>query len=234
MIYLRGIVLAFLLAAQSAMSGPSSPSALAYNPVLSAPTYGGQCSDGPSSSASMSCAINAAAGDTLVVIMYQYAAISSVTDSLGASPVLISSQGTNGPSAYYSANVAAGTHTITTTFSSAASYPAMQVIDVHGAAASSPIDTYSYTYISTSTTAIASASVTTTLQNELLIGSEMAAAGGADVITPSGSPLFTNVSGAFQDQTSAYYSTSSVGTYIYQATSNSAYAWWVWLIAVKP
>ena len=211
------------------MSGPSSPSALAYDGIAPAlPTITSNCVNTPTAStATTSCVVTSNAGDTIVLfIQPQGVTISSVTDSAGATSVEIG-VGPVGISAWYFANVAAGSHTITLNLAAAAGYPVLQMVSISGAALTSPID--GFTSGSGTTTSWDSGSLTTVGPSEMLIGFVL---GGSDTYTLT-APVFTALpeggwTGVFQ----GYLAAPTAGTYAFTGTmTNGATSL---LLAVKP
>ena len=197
-----------------------------------AATAGPHCTYGAASSSSLTCGVTTTATDAIVVwIGIGTATVSSVTDSLGASAVLIGNPAT-GVYAYYFANVASGSHTITAALSASNAYPVMTVQDVVNAATSSPVDAHVYN-AQVSTTAVTSGALTTTMGGDLLIAN-VTEGGGAESWTP-GSPafaIFTNAN--YNSQANGTYSTSAAGTYTFNVASTVAYAWGTWMVAIKP
>jgi hypothetical protein len=191
---------------------------------------------GGGTASSMSCALTATAGDTIVVFPNTPAQTpTSVVDSAGATSVLIYSPSTS-HFAYYFQNVTAGSHTITVNMASAVTngFPTLQVFDVKGAPTTgSPIDAFSYFPTGVSTTAVVSAPVTTTFTNDLLIGETQACIGGGAEAFTAGSPAFTLSAGSWADQNGGTFLAATPNTYTFRETAGTPWGWCTWLIAVK-
>jgi hypothetical protein len=201
--------------------------------IQSTTSAGSNCHYGVPTASSLTCYVAATVTDAIIVVVYPgTSTITSLTDSYGASPVLVAT-GTY-TSVYYFANVAAGSHGITAALSGAVAnaYPMIQAFDVAGAATSSPVDAYSYKSQTTATTAITSGSLTTTVAGDMLIGSTQG--GGAGGTYSAGSPAFTLVAGSYASQEGGYYPATTVGSYAFTANSNVSLPWSTWIIAVKP
>ncbi len=192
--------------------------------VASAGTH---CISGNNSASSMSCTLSVSATDTLVVIVS--GTVSSVVDSGGSTPVLIATEPT--ASAYYFANVSAGSHTITVTLTTVQSYISMLAVDVVGAAISSPLDTYVYNVQTTSTNSVTSGSLTTSTAGDLLVG--MMAGNGAGGTWSAGSPAFSLFPIFYTDEVGGTYAAGTPGSYTFNATSSVALGWDTWLVAIK-
>lgn len=200
----------------------------------SSATAGTHCSYGAATSSSLSCSLTTTVTDAIVVWIAQPVpeSIVSVTDSLGATAVLINSPSA-GNYAYYFANVAAGSHTITTTLSAAASngYPSMAVVDVVNAAASSPVDAYRFN-TQTSVTAVTSGPLTTTVDGDLLIANTTQ--GSAVETWTVGSlnfGLFTNAT--YTSQVNGTFTAGQGGSYTFNVTASAANNWSTWMVAIK-
>jgi len=195
-------------------------------------TAGPHCTYGAASSSSLACGVITTATDAVVVwIGIETATVSSVTDSLGASAVLIGSPAT-GVYAYYFANVTSGSHTITATLSASSAYPVMTVVDVVNAATTSPVDSHVYN-AQASTTAVTSGALTTTMAGDLLIAN-VTEGGGAETWT-AGSPafaIFTNAT--YNSQANGTYAAGAAGSYTFNVASSAAYTWGTWIVAIKP
>jgi hypothetical protein len=204
-------------------------------PITATPIAGTHCSYGIATGSSLPCTLTTTSHDALIVFVDSLltATITSVTDSLGATAVLVGGSASNGY-AYYFANVASGSHLITVTLNTAVSnaYPQMQVVDVINAAQSSPIDTYAYNVQSTSTTAVTSGPLTTTGAGEMLIGHALG--GGAGGTYTAGSPVFTLFTGGFADSLSGTLLSGAAGAYTFNATSSVSLPWVTSLFAIKP
>lgn len=192
--------------------------------VASAGTH---CISGNNSASSMSCTLSVSATDTLVVIVF--GTVSSVVDSGGSTPVLIATESET--SAYYFANVSAGSHTITVTLTTVQSYISMQVVDVVGAATSSPLDTYVYNVQTTSTKSVTSGSLTTSTAGDLLVG--MMAGNGVGGTWSAGGPAFSLFPIFYTDEVGGTYVAGVPGSYSFNATSSVALGWNTWLVAIK-
>ena len=201
------------------------------------PSVGTNCYFFEQSVSTMSCAVIAEAGDLIVAYADDLSypttgTVESITDSGGATDVPIFSLTNNpGSVAYYFADVSAGSHTITATLSKVVSYPLLQVIDIHGAALSSPIDTYVTNAQTTDTTAISSGPLTTTGANELLLGHVMGEGEGGTV---AAAPSFSLIEVGGTTDYSAYYVASAIDSYTFNATSENSIPWSTSLIAIKP
>jgi hypothetical protein len=201
--------------------------------VASGAGAGPHCTNGSSSTTSLSCSVSSTSADALYVWVNTNASatVTSVTDSLGATAVLITNPAA-GQYAYYFANVGAGTHTVTVNFSASASYPTITVVDVVNAATSSPVDVYTYNSQG-STTAVTGGPVTTTQAGDLLISSSTSG-GGVETWTP-GTPafsLFTNAT--YNGQINGTWQAGSPGSYAFNATATTAYGWGTITVAIKP
>jgi beta-glucanase (GH16 family) len=201
------------------------------------PSVGTICYFFEQSVSTMSCAVTAEAGDLIVAYADDLSypttgTVESITDSGGATDVPIFSLTNNpGSVAYYFADVSAGSHTITATLSKVVSYPLLQVIDIHRAALSSPIDTYVTNAQTTDTTAISSGPLTTTGANELLLGHVMGEGEGGTV---AAAPSFSLIKAGGTTDYSAYYVASAIDSYTFNATSENSIQWSTSLIAIKP
>lgn len=188
---------------------------------------GPHCTSGSPSASMLSCTITTTASDA-IVLLTTATGITSVTDSLGATGVLIENPSI---SAYYFANVAAGSHVITVNMTSQ-SYPQMTAIDIVGAAVTSPVDAYISNTQSTSTTAVTSGPITTTISGDMLVGfSNGEGAGGS--WTP-GSPAFSLIVGYYSSAVSGTLVAGSPGSYTFNATSSVSLPWNTLLVAIKP
>jgi len=102
------------------------------------------------------------------------ATVQSVTDSLGNSYVLAAGpvKGTSlTQSIYYAKNILGGTNTVTVTFSKAAIFPDVRVLEYKGLSTASPVDvTAGASGTSGSNATVSSGSATTTSANELIFG----------------------------------------------------------------
>jgi Domain of unknown function (DUF1929)/IPT/TIG domain len=114
------------------------------------------------------------AGDLNVVVVGWgdvTSTVSTVTDGLGNkySPAGTTATGTGLRQAiYYAKNIAAGSNTVTVTFSQAAAYPDLRILEYSGLDTSNPLDVTAAA--SGSGTTATSASATTTSPNELIFG----------------------------------------------------------------
>ena len=105
-------------------------------------------------------------------------AVQSVKDSQGNSYALAigPTRGTGlSQSIYYARNIAPGNNTVTVTFSQAATYPDIRVLEYAGADPNSPLDVVAGTGSSGSTAN--SGSATTTLADELIFGADTVSTG---------------------------------------------------------
>ncbi len=189
---------------------------------------GTHCASGNSSASSISCALSVSATDTLVVFAYG-PSVSSVTDSGGAPSVLIATE--SGSTAYYFANVASGSHTITVHFTATGTYVSMMVVDVAGASASSPLDTFTFNTQATSTTSVASGPVTTSSNGDILVA--ITGGNGAGGTWSAGAPPFSLIPGFYTSVEGGTYVAGSAGSYTFHATSSVALGWTTWLVAIK-
>jgi len=104
--------------------------------------------------------------------------VSSVTDSLGNTYLLAVGPTTASgarQSIYYAKNIKGGSNTVTVTFSQAAAYPDIRVLEYSGASTTSPVDVTAAA-VGSSTTA-SCGPVTTTAANELIFAADTIATG---------------------------------------------------------
>ena len=105
------------------------------------------------------------------------ATVQSVTDILGNSYVLVAGplQGTAlTQSIYYAKNILAGSNTVTVTFSKAAVFPDVRILEYKGLSTTAPLDvTKGASGTSGSNALVSSGSATTTSANELIFGAGM-------------------------------------------------------------
>ena len=147
--------------------------------------------------------------------------ISSVTDSKGNTYSLAVGPTSNTgiqQSVYYARNVAGGSNTVTVTFSQAALYPDVRIVEYAGADRSNPLDVK--VAAKGSGTTANSGSATTTTANELIFG---AGTTGSSFNAP-GSGFLSRMIDAFgniaEDKT-----VTTIGTYNATATTNSSSPW---------
>lgn len=155
---------------KDSISGVSFPSNV--TPTISPAAT---CSNGVSSGTSATtCTMTTTAGDTAILFANaQASTISTLVDSGGSTcgPITSGAFGAAHVYAYSCPNLTAGSHTFTMTLAASVAYPILQGIDVAGAATVAPVETYAAFNATTSpSTSIASGQVTTTLQNDLLVG----------------------------------------------------------------
>jgi hypothetical protein len=194
---------------------------------------GSICGNSPTSStSSTSCTITtASSGDTLVFFVGDVvpSTIISLTDSLGSTSSLVT---TNGNLTVWTfANVPSGAHTFTLTLSSAASFPILQGTDIIGAALTSPVDAFNTNIVTSSSTTFTSNSITTTVApQEMLIGWVL---GTTNTFTLNsgfarvGSSLFT---GIFP----AKMATDIKSTYSFSGTQTNTSGYTAAVVAIKP
>jgi beta-glucanase (GH16 family) len=201
------------------------------------PSIGTNCFYFVPNVSTMACTLTASAGDLLIVFADDLAAptsgtVSSVVDSGGATSVPIYNIATApGSVAYYFANVSSGSHTITVNLSNSVSDPLLQVIDIHGAPTSNPIDTSVTNAQTTDTTGVSSGSLTTTAANELLLGHTMGYGQGVPV---QAAPTFSLIEGAGTTLYSGYFVANAAGSYTFNATSQYSIPWSTAMMAIKP
>ncbi|HEX4387014.1 MAG TPA: fibronectin type III domain-containing protein [Steroidobacteraceae bacterium] len=132
----------------------------------------------PQSKVTVPLAAAQGAGDLNVVVIGwndATAMVGSVTDAKGntyqlaAGPTVIS--GTASQAIYYAANVAAGSNSVTISFTSAAAYPDVRVAEYSGIATSNALDVTATG--SGNGTLSASAAVSTTNANDLIVGANL-------------------------------------------------------------
>jgi hypothetical protein len=196
---------------------------------LASLSIGSSCTNVPVNSAtSTSCTLTAQSGNTIVVFVGN-GTPSSVTDSLGATAVEVTSQGS--VSVWTFVNVSTGSHVITASYSTAIPYPVLQSSDVSGAATVSPVDGYSTNVVSTSSTTFTSGGVTTAGVQDLLVGFIFGSTN-AYTLTP---PVFTEISGGlwtgiFQ----AHYLATTMGSYAFTGSQSDTGGYTSALVAIKP
>ena len=164
------------------------------------------------------------AGDlNLVVVGWNdtSATVQSVTDSLGNTYALAigPSKGTAlTQSIYYGKNILAGSNTVTVTFSKAATFPDIRILEYKGLSTTAPLDvTAGASGTSGSNAAVSSGTATTTSANELIFGagitngafSKAGASLTVEVITADGDIAEDEVASA----TGSYSATATLGAY---------------------
>jgi hypothetical protein len=198
-----------------------------------APSYTTFCNNTPTASTTTTtCSLNSSvvAGSTLIVF-YGFATPTSITDSGGATfvPAVVSTG--SGVYVGYFQNVAAGTHTITMTFSSAQAYPILMVSSASNAPTSGlPIDTSIYNVVGTSSSTFSSGALTTSANNELLVGIQV----GSTNTQTVGSPAFTFLSsGGWTGIFQAWYAAGVAGSYAFTGNQTNASGYTAVVVAVK-
>ncbi|HET7213288.1 MAG TPA: IPT/TIG domain-containing protein [Terriglobia bacterium] len=152
-------------------------------------------------------------------------AVSSVTDSLGNSYILAVGPTTASgarQSIYYAKNIKGGSNTVTVTFSQAAAYPDIRILEYSGASTTSPVDVAAAA-VGSSTTA-SCGPVTTTAANELIFAADTIATGTpgpgsgftARIITTHDSDLAEDKQGATTGSYSATAPVSPAGYWVIQ------------------
>ncbi len=177
------------------------------------------------------------AGDLNVIVVGwndTTASVSSVTDSKGNAYTLAvgptSISGTLSQSVYYAKNIvsaAAGSNTVTVTFSAAAVYPDIRILEYSGADPNSPVDV---TVANTGNSASSSSgSATTTNPGDLLFGANI-------VITSTSGPgggftsrLLTSPDGDIAEDQMV----TTAGSYSATAPLSSAGAWIMQMVAFR-
>jgi hypothetical protein len=135
----------------------------------------------PQTSVSVAYTVAQTAGDLNVVIVgwgSSTATVGTVTDSSGnvyqlaVGPTVYSDQsGTTQQSIYYAANIAAaGANTVTVTFTTAAAWPDIRILEYSGIATTSPLDVTAGA--AGSSTSASSGPATTTVMNGLIVGAD--------------------------------------------------------------
>jgi glycine cleavage system regulatory protein len=124
------------------------------------------------------------AGDLNVVVMGwgdDTTTITGVSDTRGnsyfvAAPMVTGTGSVSPPlrqTIYYAKNVAAGSNTVTVSFSGTPSYPDLKILEYSGADSTAPLDVAVSASGTSSTGTVASGSATTTAANELIVGAGM-------------------------------------------------------------
>jgi hypothetical protein len=149
------------------------------------------------------------------------ATVQSVTDNLGNSYALAAGplKGTAlTQSIYYAKNILAGSNTVTVTFSKAAIFPDVRILEYKGLSTTAPFDvTAGASGTSGNNIVVSSGSATTTSANELIFGAGITNGGfskagtsfKAEVITPDGDIAEDEIVSA----TGSYSATASLGAY---------------------
>ena len=189
----------------------------------------------PETSVSVGFARQQAAGDLNVVVVGwndTTASVSSVVDSSGntytraVGPNVVS--GTLSQSIYYAKNIAsaAGTNTVTVTFTTAAAYPDIRILEYSGADPNNPVDvTAANTGNSTSSS---SGTVSTTNAADLLFGANIVTSVTNGPGTGFTSRLLTSPDGDIAEDEMV----SSTGSYTATAPIDSG-AWIMQLVAFR-
>ena len=177
------------------------------------------------------------AGDLNVIVVGwndSTASISSVTDSKGnayilaVGPTIIS--GTLSQSIYYAKNIvsaAAGTNTVTVTFSTAAVYPDVRILEYSGADPNSPVDV---TAANTGNSAASSSgSATTTNPIDLLFGANIV----ATLTTGPGSGFVSRLLTSPDGDIAEDQEVTTTGSYTATAPLSSAGAWIMQMVAFR-
>jgi hypothetical protein len=164
------------------------------------------------------------AGDVnLVVVGWDdtSATVQSVTDSLGNTYALAVGpvKGTAlTQSIYYAKNILAGSNSITVTFSQAATYPDVRILEYKGLSTTAPLDvTAGASGTSGSNVVVSSGSVTTTSASDLIFGAGTTSGGFSKAGTPFKAEVITANGDIAEDEvvsaTGSYGATASLGAY---------------------
>ena len=149
------------------------------------------------------------------------ATVQSVTDSLGNSYALATGplQGTAlTQSIYYAKNILAGSNTVTVTFSKAAVFPDVRILEYKGLNTTAPLDvTAGAIGTSGSNTVVSSGSATTTSANELIFGAGITNGAFSKAGTSFKSEVITSDGDIAEDEVvsaaGSYSATASLGAY---------------------
>lgn len=149
------------------------------------------------------------------------ATVQSVIDSLGNSYVLAAGplKGTALTQAiYYAKNILAGSNTVTVTFSKAAVFPDIRILEYKGLSTTAPLDvTAGATGTSGSNASVSSGSATTTSANELIFGAGMTNGAFSKAGTSFKAEVITADGDIAEDEvvsvTGSYSATASLGNY---------------------
>ena len=149
------------------------------------------------------------------------ATVQSVTDSLGNSYVLAAGpvKGTAlTQSIYYAKNILAGSNTVTVTFSKAAVFPDVRILEYKGLSTTAPLDvTAGASGTSGSNSTVSSGSATTTSANELIFGAGITNGGFSKAGTSFKSEVITADGDIAEDEVvsakGSYSATASLGAY---------------------
>ncbi len=179
-----------------------------------------------------------AAGDLNVIVVGWNdgtAAVSAITDHSGntytrmAGPTVIS--GSASQSIYYAKNIvaaAAGANTVMVTFSTAAQYPDVRILEYSGASPTSPVDATAALTGNSATTS--SGSLTTTTINDLLLAANYVATGTTSPGAGFTSRMITQPDGDIVEDMAA----AAPGSYS-AAAPVSPSGWWVMqAVALRP
>ena len=177
------------------------------------------------------------AGDLNVVVVGwndSTASVGSVTDSKGnayalaVGPTIIA--GTLSQSIYYAKNIAsaaAGTNTVSVTFSTAATYPDVRILEYSGADPNSPVDVTAANTGSSATSS--SGSATTTNPVDLLFGANIVTSSTAGPGSGFTSRLLTSPDGDIAEDQAVV----TTGSYSATAPLSSAGAWIMQMVAFR-
>ncbi len=164
------------------------------------------------------------AGDlNLVVVGWNdtSATVQSVTDSLG-NPYVLAAGPVKGTavtqSVYYAKNILGGSNSVTVTFSQAAAYPDVRVLEYKGLNTTAPLDVVAGASGSSgSNTVVSSGGATTTSGSELIFGAGMTNGGFSKAGTSFTSEVITPDGDIAEDEvvfsTGSYGATATLGPY---------------------
>jgi hypothetical protein len=210
-----------------------SGNSLSTTYTYTSPTYVNTCTF-IQSGATATCSITTYAGELLIIdpAWYSTAAITSVTDSGGATASLVATQALTSGGGYISyyvmPNLSAGTHTISVTWTATPSYPGTVAMGYLGVNTTSPVDTY-VSAVGGPSTAVSSGALTTTAANEGLYGGFLI--DNAPNIT-QGTPAFNFPLGLTIYP--GWLSAPTIGSYTFNITSAASKTWAAIEIALKP
>src|SRR3984893_9679164 len=189
----------------------------------------------PQTSVSVAYTVAQTAGDLNVVIVGwadSTATVGTVTDSRGnayqlaVGPTVYS--GSRTLSTYYAANIAAASaNTVTVTFTTAARYPDVRILEYSGIATTSPLDVTAAAM--GSSTSASSEPVTTTAMNDLIVGADDT----ATVTSGPGSGYTSRVITSPDGDIAEDKITTTVGSYTATASISPSGAWIMQLVAFK-
>jgi len=198
-------------------TGGSSPISLAQPAAAATP-------QGSTASVSVAYSLTQIAGDLNVVAVGwndTTAAVQSVTDSLGNTYTLAAAaiKGTGLTQAiYYAKNIRAGTNTVTVTFTQAAAYPDIRILEYKGLNQTTPLDvTTGASGTSGNNATVSSGSATTLSANELIFGAGMTNGGFSGAGSSFTARVITSDSDIAEDKvvstTGSYSATATLGSY---------------------